>query len=157
MSFDAIFSHPDIIADLDDLTFEVTTYPATATRTGSTWTVTAHDLPDGHTVQTEGGTWLEGEDKIHECVAEHLGVDPTTIVVSVKPAEPEAKAALYALTDARIANAKAEQAERDAVRHAARLLIGQGWSVQDTAAALRLPAAIVELAQHRSTAPRKAS
>lgn len=141
MSFDAIFEQPEIIADLDDLPLEVTTYPATATRTNSTWTVTARDLPGGHVVQAEGGTWFEGECKIHECVSERLGADPATVVVSVKPAEPEAKGALHALAGARIARAKAEQAERDAARHAARLLIDQGWSVQDAGQALRLPAA----------------
>lgn len=141
MSFDAIFDQPEIIADLGDLPLEVTTYPATAARTGSTWTVTAQDLAGGHVVQAEGRTWLEAEDKIHEAVTEHLGVDPTTVVVSVKPAEPEASAALYALTGARIARAKAEQAERDAVRHAARILVGHKWPVQDVGEMLRLPAA----------------
>lgn len=144
VSFDAIFDQPEIITNLDDLTLDVVTYPATATRTGETWTATAHDLPNGQTVQAEGSSWLDAEYKIHERVTEQLGVDPTTIVVSVKPANPEANAALYALTGARIARAKAEQAERDAARHAARLLVNQGWTPQDAGEALRYPAARIE-------------
>lgn len=140
MSFDAIFEQPEIIADLDDLTFEVTTYPATATRTGSTWTVSVHDLPGGHSVSAEGTTWLEAEYAVQDRVPARLGVDRASVVVSVKPADPQAHAALHALTAARIARAKAEQAERDAARHAARLLTAQGWSPQDAGMALRLPA-----------------
>jgi hypothetical protein len=139
MPFDSIFGQPEIITDLDDLTFEVTTYPATATRTGSTWTVSADDLPGGQAVQAEGYTWLEAEYKIQDRVTERLGVDRATVVVSVDPADPEAKAALHALTAARVARAKAEQAERDAARHAARLLVGQGWTAQDVGMVLRLP------------------
>jgi hypothetical protein len=139
MSFDAIFEQPEIIADLDDLTFDVTTYPATATRKDSIWIVNAHDLPDGQAVQAEGGTFREAEDRIQELVPEALGVDRETVVVSVEPADLAAKAALRALTGARIARAKAEQAERDAARHAARLLAQQGWAPEDIATALRLP------------------
>lgn len=139
MSFDAIFDEPDIVVDLDDLEFDVTTYPATATRSGSTWTVSAHDLPGDQVVQAEGNTWIEAEYKIQDRVPERLGVDRATVIVSVQPADPEAAAALYALTGARIARAKAGQAERDAARHAARLLIGQGWTPQDVGMVLRLP------------------
>ncbi|MEU5363026.1 hypothetical protein ABZ354_05885 [Streptomyces sp. NPDC005925] len=139
MSFDAIFNQPEIIADLNNLEFEVTTYPATATRTGSAWVVSVHDLPDGRTVQTEGSTYREAEDKIQELVPEHLGVDRTGLTVSVEPADLEAKAALRALTGARIARAEAEQAERDAAREAARLFLKQGWPAEDIGTVLRLP------------------
>lgn len=139
MSFDAIFDQPEIISDLDDLTFEVTTYLATATCTGTKWTVTADDLPNGKIVQAEGVTWLEAEEEIQKRVPESLGVDRSTIVVSVEPADTEAKAALRALTAARITRSKAEQVERDAARYAARLLAGQGWTTRDVGMMLRLP------------------
>jgi len=139
VSFDAIFDQPDIVVDVNDLTFDVVTYPATAVRTGSTWTVSAHDLPGGQVVQAEGATWREAEAGILDRVPERLGVDRGTVVVSVRPADPEAKAALRAVTAARIARAKAEQAERDAVRFAGRLLVAQGWTAQDAGTALRLP------------------
>lgn len=139
MSFDAIFEQPEIIADLDDLTFDVTTYLATATCKDSIWVVSVHDLPDGQAVRAKGSTFREAEDKIQELVPESLGVDRDTVVVSVEPADLEAKAALRALTGARIARAKAEQAERDAARHAARLLAEQHWAPEDIGTALRLP------------------
>ncbi|GHJ39517.1 hypothetical protein [Streptomyces sp. TS71-3] len=143
MPFDAIFDQPDITADPDDLTFELTTYPATAVHTGSAWNVSVHDLPGKHSLQAQAGTWLEAEDEIQELVAKYLEADRTSIVVSVEPADPEARAALRALTSARITRAKAEQAERDAARHASRLLLGQGWTTGDVGAVLRLPEARV--------------
>lgn len=139
MPFDAVFQQPEIITGLDDLELEVTTYSATATRAGSTWTVTARDLPDGLTAEVQGKDWLEAEGKIQHRVAEVLGIDRAEVVVSVDPADPPARAALHALVGARIARARAEQAERDAARHAARLLVKQGWTTEDTGMVLRLP------------------
>lgn len=149
MSFDEIFDRPEIIPGLNDLDLEVTTYTATATHTGTEWTVTARDLPGGRTVHAQGSTWRIAETEIHQRVTQELAVDPTTVVVSMTPADPDAAAALSVLASARIARANAEQAERDAARNTARLLASQGWAVHDTAGALRLPA---ERIAHLTTA-----
>lgn len=138
MSFDALFDQPDISPDLDDLDVEVTTYTATAARTGSTWAVTVHDLPEGHAGSAQGATWAEAEANAHACVTGLLQADPAAVVVHLLPADPEAAAAVQDLTEARIARAEAEQAERDAARHAAATLTGKGWTTRDAGTALRL-------------------
>ncbi|MFD7509876.1 hypothetical protein ACFV5N_11110, partial [Streptomyces sp. NPDC059853] len=108
-----------------------TTYPATAVRTGSTWTVTVHELPEGRAARAQGTTWAEAEINAHDIVVDLLDAHPATVIVSVAPEDPEAAAAVRALTDARIARAEAEQAERDAARAAARTLTSRGWSTRD--------------------------
>ncbi len=77
--------------------------------------------------------------RVHTPGDASLGADPAGVVVSVAPVGPDAAAALRALTAARIARAEAEQAERDAARHAARLLTGRDWTVEDAGMMLRLP------------------
>lgn len=144
-SFDMIFDQPDICVDPDDdSAVEATTYPATATRTGETWTVDIHDLPGGLTVRVEGRTWREAEEAVVVRVPKELGAGPGAVIVSVKPADPEAAAAVRALTRARLDRAYAEQAERDAARTAARVLASQGWNAVDSGTALRLPAARID-------------
>lgn len=142
--FDTIFHQPDISVDLDDLDFEAVTYPATAVRAGETWVAEVHDLPDGLSVRAEKSTWQELEEDLVTRVPRELKAGPGTVIVSVKPADQQAAAAINALARARQDRAIAEQAERDAARNAARVLASQGWDVEDTGIALRLPAARVE-------------
>ncbi|WNI14097.1 hypothetical protein [Actinacidiphila sp. ITFR-21] len=143
-SFDMIFHQPDICLDLDDSAVEATTYPATADRTGETWTVDVHSLPDGLSVRAEGSTWREVEEAVVTRVPRELKAGPGTVIVSVKPADPEAAAAVGALTRARLDRAYAEQAERDAARAAVRVLAAQGWSAEDAGTVLRLPTARID-------------
>ncbi|WP_052385501.1 hypothetical protein [Streptomyces sp. NRRL F-2890] len=139
MFFERVFDEPELADDPDEFVDLVaTTYPATATRTGSTWTVTIHDLPDGHAAIAQGTTWGEAQTNAHDIVVDLLGAHPAAVIVSVAPADPDAAAAIQALIDARIARAAAEQAERDAARTAARTLTGQGWSTRDAGTALQL-------------------
>lgn len=80
------------------------------------------------------------------------------MIVSVAPADPEAAAAVRALTAARIARADAEQAERDAARAAARTLTSRGWSTRDTGRVLRLShQRISQLAPARTVRPTASS
>ncbi|MFG1956023.1 hypothetical protein [Nonomuraea sp. NPDC049028] len=135
---DAIFDQPDLfpVADAD---LEVaTTYRVTVTRTGKQWTATATDLPGGHTIQAQGANWVEVRRNIGGLIVDLLKDEPGTIGLRVIPADPEAAAALAAVIEARQARMLAEQAERDAVRHAARLLIAQGWTTRDAGSAMRL-------------------
>ena len=142
--FDAIFQQPDICVDLDDPAVEAITYPATAVRAGDTWTAEAHDLPGGLSVSAEGSTWREVEGNLGTRVVKELGAGPGTVIVSLRPADRDATAAIHALAHARHNRAVAEQAERDAARNAARVLASQGWNVEDSGTALRLPTARVE-------------
>ncbi len=138
MSFDAIFDEPDICAP-DDSAVLIPTYLATAARAGETWIAETRNLPDSLSVRVEGSKWDEVEGAILERVRHALGADPGTLMVNLSPADPEAADALETITEARINRAYAEQAERDAVRLAARLLISQGWTTEDAATALRMP------------------
>ncbi len=142
--FDAIFQQPDICADLDDLDVEAITYLATAVRTGETWVAEVHGLPDNVSVRAEARTWQELEEDLVTRVPRELKAGPGTVIVSVEPADREATGAVHALARARQERAVAEQAERDTARNAARVLVSQGWSVEDAGIALRLPAARVE-------------
>ncbi|GIH51636.1 hypothetical protein SAMN05421833_12949 [Microbispora rosea] len=125
-------ANPDEFANV-----AATTYQATATRTGKLWTVTVPDLP-GAAVKAQGATWRDAEINAAMCVADVLHAAPGTVALHVAPADPDAAAALEAVTAARVARAEAEQAERDAVRHAAQVLTGQGWTYRDAGGALRL-------------------
>ncbi|GAA2351707.1 hypothetical protein [Streptomyces carpaticus] len=139
MSFDSVFEEPVLADDADEFAGVVaTTYTATATRTGNTWTVTVHDLPDGHIVKAQGGTWADAELNAHACVTDLLKVEDASVIVAVSPEDPEAAAAVRALVEARLARAEAEQAERDAAQAAARTLTGKGWSTRDAGRILRL-------------------
>ncbi|MFB9252201.1 hypothetical protein ACFFWE_28540 [Sphaerisporangium melleum] len=121
----------------DEPEVEAVTYVATATRTGKQWTATARDLPGGHTVQAQGASWREVKRNVADLVFE-IHNDDATIGVHLLPADPEAAAALHDVIAARSARVLAEQAERDAVRHAVRLLIHAGWSTRDIGSALLL-------------------
>ncbi len=138
MSFDAIFDQPDICTP-DDSAVMIPTYLAIATRVGETWIAETRNLPDGVSVRVEGLNWDEVEDTVLERAHNALGVEYGGLIVHLSPADPDADNALRAITQARINRAHAEQAERDAIRHAARLLTSQGWTTQDTATALRMP------------------
>ncbi|WP_433520030.1 hypothetical protein ACQP2T_17700 [Nonomuraea sp. CA-143628] len=140
LNHDAIFDQPDLLPppeDDADVVF-ATTYNATATRAGKQWTATATDLPGGHTVQAQGASWAEVKSNVADLIFDLLKDEPGTIGVHVAPADPEAAAALSAVIKARQARVLAEQTERDAVRHAARLLIARGWTTRDAGSAMRL-------------------
>lgn len=146
-SFESIFEDPDVDNPDEFVDVECTSYPATATRTGRLWTVTVHNLPAGHAVQAQGATWGEAEMNALDCVINALGVEPHTVTIHLTPSDPEAAAALAAVMDARAARVTAEQAERDAVSRAARLLVSKGWTTRDAGKALRLsPQRISQLA-----------
>ncbi|MGW5263835.1 hypothetical protein ACWEQG_22930 [Microbispora sp. NPDC004025] len=136
MNHDLIFDQPDLIPPGDDVV-EAVTYFATVTRAGKQWTATA-ELPGGHTVRTQGGSWADVKSNVAQLIFGVLRDEHATIGVYVEPADPKAKAALAAVIEARQARVLAEQAERDAVRHAARLLTAQGWTTRDVGSAMRL-------------------
>jgi len=137
--FEKVLDEPDIVEPpAGEAGPEYISYPATATRDGAQWSVTVHDLPTGHFVQAQGATWPDAEINAIKGVIGALKAEIGTVGVELAPADPDAAAALDAVTQTRIARAHAEQAERDAVRNAARLLTGQGWSTRDAGAALRL-------------------
>ncbi|MFD1939720.1 MULTISPECIES: hypothetical protein [Nonomuraea] len=71
-------------------------------------------------------------------VADQLNPDPDTVGFYFTPADPEAADALKNVKAARLARIYAEQAERDAVRNAARALIDQGWTTRDIGSVLGL-------------------
>ncbi|MCT9932925.1 hypothetical protein N5079_22210 [Planotetraspora sp. A-T 1434] len=136
---DAIFDEPDIPEDFDQAEVEIaTSYNATATRTGKHWTATVRNLPEGHVIQVQGATWRETKDNVLNCVVDLLHPAPGTVGIHLAPADPEAADALNSVIDARVARFYAEQAERDAVRKAARTLIDQGWTTRDIGSALGL-------------------
>ncbi|MFF3437419.1 hypothetical protein [Streptosporangium sp. NPDC002721] len=136
---EAIFDQSDLPEDLDQLELAVTTdYRATMTRTGKRWTATFQDLPDGHVIQVQGTTWRETADNAMERVLDLFAHDPGTVGFFFTPAAPEAANARRAVLDARVARLRAEQAERDAVRDAARTLVEQGWTTRDIGSLLGL-------------------
>lgn len=138
--FEAIFSD-GLTEDVDDSAEDqvrCTTYQATADYDGSVWTAKVIDLPEGHAVHAQGATWADVERNTARCVVEALRAEPGTVALRLLPADAEAAAALEAVTAARVARAHAEQAERDAVRHAARVLTAKSWSTRDAGTALRL-------------------
>ncbi|MEV1245109.1 type II toxin-antitoxin system HicB family antitoxin [Nonomuraea sp. NPDC049750] len=151
--FEQIFNEPDIIDTPDEETGAAyASYPATATRTGKLWSVVVRDLPAGHAVHAQGATWAEAELNAIKALIGALQAEPGTVGVQLAPADEEAAAALEAVTQARIARAYAEQAERDAVRRAARLLTDQGWTTRDAGGALRLSHQRISQIAPRATA-----
>ncbi|MEV4180706.1 hypothetical protein AB0J28_04575 [Streptosporangium canum] len=138
INHDLIFDQPDLTPPSgDDIVVEAVTYFATATRTGKQWTATS-ELPGGRTVQAQGASWADVKSNVAQLIFDALQDEPEAIGVHVSPADPEAKAALAAVVEARNARVLAEQAERDVVRHAARLLTVQGWTTRDVGSAMRL-------------------
>src|SRR4051794_40297396 len=117
--FDTIFQQPDVCPDPDGTNVKATTYPATAVRSGGTWTAEVHGLPRGLSVRAEARTWHGVEEELGARVVKELEAGPGTVIVSVKPADQEAAAAVLALARARQDRAIAEQGERDATRNAA--------------------------------------
>ncbi|NUP78762.1 MAG: hypothetical protein HOV96_14585 [Nonomuraea sp.] len=136
---DSILDQPDIPKDLDHLPLEITTnYHATLTRTGKRWTATVDDLPDGHIIHVQGTTWREAADNATERVLELVKCTPDTVAFSFAPADQEAADAIKTVRTARAARLHAEQAERDALRDAARTLIDKGWTTRDIGSVLGL-------------------
>jgi hypothetical protein len=146
--FEKIFDEPESHEGADEFAdVKYTQYPATATRTGKQWTVNVHDLPDGRAVLAQGAHWAEAHRNTHGAVVGLLGVEPRTVGITMRPDDPDVIAALDAVIDARAARASAEQAERDTVTRAARLLTGKGWTVRDAGGVLSLsPQRISQLA-----------
>ncbi|MDH2426442.1 hypothetical protein [Sphaerisporangium sp. TRM90804] len=134
----AIFNQPDLLETNDEPEVETVTYFATATRTGKQWIATARDLPGGRTVQAQGASWREVKRNMADLVFEIHNDDASIGALHLVPADPDAEAALKDVVAARSARVLAEQAEREAVRHAVRLLIDQGWSTRDIGSALLL-------------------
>jgi hypothetical protein len=118
---------------------EVTIYNASAARDGRYWKVAVHDLPDGRAAQAQGANWTEAQLNTMECVQQLFEPDQRHLVgIRLIPADPQAADALKAVWTARGALARAEQAERDAVRHAVQTLLEQGWTTRDAGRALDL-------------------
>ncbi|MEO3869873.1 hypothetical protein ABGB18_13680 [Nonomuraea sp. B12E4] len=137
MNHDLIFDQPDLISPSDGDVVEAVTCFATATRVGKQWTATA-ELPGGRIVQAQGASWADVKGNVAQLVFDALQDEPEVIGVHVGPADSEAKAALAAVFEARQKRVLAEQAERDVVRNAARLLTAQGWTTRDVGSAMRL-------------------
>ncbi len=138
MIHDLIFDQPDLTPPSDDDTIvETVTYFVTVARTGKQWTATA-ELPGGRTVQAQGASWTNVKSNVAQLIFDTLRDKPEVIGLHVSPADPEAKAALEAVIEARQARVLAEQAERDAVRHAVRLFTAQGWTTRDVGSVMRL-------------------
>ncbi|MFG6197831.1 hypothetical protein [Nonomuraea sp. JJY05] len=135
--FDALFDQPDLVPPSGKPEDEATIISATATRTGKHWTATA-ELPDGRPVKAQGTTWVEMKGNVAELIFDCIDAEPGALGVHVAPADPDAAAAIDAVVSARIARINAEQAERDAVRHAAHLLKSQGWNTRDSGSVLRM-------------------
>jgi hypothetical protein len=137
---ESIFDRPDLLDDTEPASTEATIYRATAVRNGKYWTATVHDLPDGQALEVRGGTWREVAHNGLDAVLELVDPVPhgTTIGFHLTPADQRAATALLAVSETRSARILAEQAERDAVRHAAGLLTGQGWTTRDIGSAIGL-------------------
>ncbi|GGN99028.1 hypothetical protein [Microbispora bryophytorum] len=135
--FEAVEPATDVASPDEFARVQATTYHGTGTRTGKQWTVTVHDLPGG-LVKAQGATWRDAQINALTCVVDLLQAAPGTVCLAVTPDDPQAAAALDAVTAARVARAEAEQAERDAVRRAAQILTGQGWTYRDAGTALGL-------------------
>lgn len=146
--FEKIFDEPESHEGTDEFVHvKYTQYPATATRDGTQWTVRVHDLPGGRAVLAQGAHWTEAHRNTHKLVVDLLGEQPQAVGITMRPDDPEVVAALDAVTEARVARADAEQAERDTVARTARLLTGKGWTVRDAGGVLSLsPQRISQLA-----------
>lgn len=146
--FGKIFDEPENDGDPNEFAdVKFTQYSAIARRDGTQWTVSVHDLPGGRAVLAQGAHWTEAHRNTHTLVVELLGERPQAVGITMRPDDPEVVAALDAVTEARVARANAEQAERDTVTRAARLLTGRGWTVRDAGGVLSLsPQRISQLA-----------
>jgi hypothetical protein len=146
--FDKIFDEIECDGDPDEYAdIKFTSYPATATRTGTQWTVTVHNLPEGRAVAAQGAFWAEARRNTHAAIVALLGVDPVTVGVHMISDDPEVDAAIMALIAARTARADAEQAEREAATQTARMLVDKGWTTRDAGGILSLsPQRISQLA-----------
>ncbi|MFC4014673.1 hypothetical protein ACFOY2_46135 [Nonomuraea purpurea] len=149
---EAIFDEPDLLQDADESLPKATTYFATVTRTGKQWTATVTDLPGGGAVQAQGAYWTDVRRNLGSLLLDALKAEPGTVALHLAPADPEAADVLTAVTEARIARAQAEQAERDAVRHAARTLIGKSWNTRDAGTVLGLSHQRISQIAPRATA-----
>lgn len=137
MPFDTALDQPDF--DTEDTEAEpIPCYTGTATQRGRIWIVDIPGLPGGLAAHAKADTFREAEAAAYQATAETLDADPATFQVRVIPEDPQAADALDDLVNARVALAHAEQAVRDAARHAARTLTAQGWSTRDAGAALRV-------------------
>jgi predicted DCC family thiol-disulfide oxidoreductase YuxK len=91
--------------------------------------------PGGHVVHVQAASWRETKANVADCVFDLRQDESDTVAIQFFPADPEAAAALATVATVRSARI---QAERDAVRRAARLLVDQGWSTRDAGSALGL-------------------
>ncbi|MEU6787228.1 hypothetical protein ABZ912_49240 [Nonomuraea angiospora] len=136
---ESILDQPDITEEPDPLGTQITTtYHATLTRTGKHWTATFDNLPGGHIIRVQGATWRETADNAMEAIFDLLKYDPGTVGFAFTPADQEAALVMENVRDARAARLHAEQAERDALRNAARALIDKGWTTRDIGSVLGL-------------------
>ncbi|WP_173527506.1 hypothetical protein [Nonomuraea antri] len=138
--FEVIFDSPDLATDaeIEGLPKVTDYYTATMTRTGKRWTATCRDLPGGRVVEAQGKSWREARRGVGRLISDAVAGEPGLAAVHVVPADPEEDALLAAVLDARYERAYAEQAERDAVRHAARTLLDRGWTTRDVGSLLLL-------------------
>ncbi|MGN9787011.1 hypothetical protein ACTMTF_36700 [Nonomuraea sp. ZG12] len=137
---ETVWDQPDIPEDLEQRELEITTtYHVTVARTGKRWTATVDNLPDHHVVQVQGATWREAADNVIEDVSALVSHNSDSAGFHFTPADQDAADALNNVHSARAARLYAEQAERDAVRDAARVLADQGWTTRDLSSVLGLP------------------
>ncbi|WP_460306080.1 hypothetical protein [Actinocorallia aurea] len=139
--FEAIFDEPEFEGPgepIDTSQVKFTTYRAALVRDGKWWTATVRDLPNGGVVVAQGSTWAEVHRNTHAAVISSLGVEPYAVGINLVTDDSEVEDALHAVVAARVARGEAEEAERAAVRHAAQLLTGKGWSTRDAGGALNL-------------------
>ncbi|GAB1822574.1 hypothetical protein [Herbidospora sp. RD11066] len=136
---EAVFDEPDIVEDVDESLGISTDYIAVVTREGRGWKATVSDLPGGKVVVAHGATWAETTHNVGESLDAAVTPEPPYVLgYHMVPADPEAASAIGAVMMARSDRVYAEQAERDAVRNAVRVLIGQGWTTRDAGRALML-------------------
>ncbi|WP_030454149.1 type II toxin-antitoxin system HicB family antitoxin [Herbidospora cretacea] len=142
---EAVFDEPDIVEEHDESIGISTDYIAVVTREGEGWRAAVDDLPGGKVVVAHGSTWAETITNIGDALSEAVTPEPPYVLgYHMVPADPDADSALKAVMLARYDRVYAEQAERDAVRQAVRVFLGQGWSTRDAARALLLSQERVE-------------
>ncbi|WP_062345871.1 hypothetical protein [Herbidospora yilanensis] len=136
---EAVFDEPDIVEEHDESIGISTDHIAVVTRVGEGWRAVVDGLPDGKVVVAHGSTWAETTHNVGDALSEAVTPEPPYVLgYHMVPADPDADSALGAVMIARSERVHAEQAERDAVRHAVRVFLGQGWSTRDAARALLL-------------------
>ncbi|MGH3326007.1 MAG: type II toxin-antitoxin system HicB family antitoxin, partial [Streptomyces sp.] len=100
----------------------MTTYTATARRSGDWWALSVPDLPGVHS-QTKRLDQAEAE--VREAIALMLDIEPEEFDVEVKPVlSEETKVLLGEVEEARRTRERAAEAERQAMRQAAQALTG---------------------------------